>query len=338
MRSIFLYEHLTAGGWSPELDPTGSLLAEGTAMRDALAGDLADIGEIETVHLLHDARLRTPHIPKQQLRVVSRFQSENPEIADFVRQGIPVILIAPESGKTLCSLAQIVENLNGKLISPRFFVVHICTNKFQMNQHLRRHRVNVPVGISLPGWPQPLDPKLLPAILKPFDGCGSQGVQMIESWEELAAIDLGTEPNWLLEHFHRGTPLSVSVLMGPLGVLPLQPCTQRLSDDGRFTYLGGETPIAEHLAERAKKLAKAAAESLPPCRGYIGIDMVLGSAENGSQDVVIEINPRLTASYLILRQACEQNLAEAMLKWAEGEPVELAWRPQRFEFAVPETK
>lgn len=62
--------------------------------------------------------------------------------------------------------------------------------------------------------------------------------------------------------------------------------------------------------------------------------MVLGSAENGSKDVVIEINPRLTTSYLGLRKACEQNLAEVMLKWAAGEIIELTWRPQTIEFAV----
>ena len=52
-------------------------------------------------------------------------------------------------------------------------------------------------------------------------------------------------------------------------------------------------------------------------RGYVGVDMVLGDAG----DYAIEINPRLTTSYLGLRQLCQQNLAELILRLAQGETV-----------------
>ena len=67
-------------------------------------------------------------------------------------------------------------------------------------------------------------------------------------------------------------------------------------------------------------------------RGWIGIDMVLGSAENGASDFVIEINPRLTTSYIGLRRICKQNLAQVMWQAAAGETVELSYKAGRIEF------
>ncbi len=43
----------------------------------------------------------------------------------------------------------------------------------------------------------------------------------------------------------------------------------------------------------------------------MGVDLILGDV-----DAVIEINPRLTTSYVGLRRACRQNLAEWILKVA----------------------
>ena len=334
MRSIFLYEFLTGGGcWNlGDKPPSGSLLAEGTAMRDALATDLAAIESIKEVRLFHDVRLARPELPKQRLYETKGTADPFVELMEPMEVCELALVIAPEF--RLITLTPFVE-LHCEIISPNSTVVKLCSNKWKTCEHLKARGISAPRGITFEKIPRDLDSAIFPAVLKPNDGCGSQGVQVIETFEELAAVDLTQESPWRLERYHPGIHVSVSVLTGPQGVIPLQPCTQRLSDDGRFQYRGGSTPIPEHYAQRAKRLANAAAETLLPCRGYLGIDMVLGSAEDGSQDVVIEINPRLTTSYLVLRQACEQNLAEAMLQWAAGEPVELTWRPQHFEFAVP---
>jgi predicted ATP-grasp superfamily ATP-dependent carboligase len=123
----------------------------------------------------------------------------------------------------------------------------------------------------------------------------------------------------------------VAVLCGPAGNIALQPCEQIL-ETGTFAYLGGRTPIPLPLAERAKSLALAAIAAMPPTTGYVGVDLVLGEQADGSQDVVIEINPRLTTSYVGLRQVCKQNLAQAMLDVACGRLVDLSFREERVEF------
>ena len=60
--------------------------------------------------------------------------------------------------------------------------------------------------------------------------------------------------------------------------------------------------------------------------------MVLGNETTGADDVVIEINPRITTSYVGLRALSRVNLAEAMLAIAEGRELELCWGPGPIQF------
>ena len=130
-----------------------------------------------------------------------------------------------------------------------------------------------------------------------------------------------------------GLPASVAMLCGPAGRIGLAPCKQRISDDGRLRYLGGELPLAAGLAERAKSLAEQALAALPATVGYVGVDLVLGREPDGSEDAVIEVNPRLTTSYVGLRAAARTNLAETMWRVGQGEApaVEFAARPIEFD-------
>jgi len=91
-------------------------------------------------------------------------------------------------------------------------------------------------------------------------------------------------------------------------------------------------PLAPHLAERAVRLGRRAVAALPEPAGYLGVDVVLGTACDGRSDVVVEVNPRLTTSYVGLRAAAAVNLAAAMLDAAQGRVPRLSFRPVAVEF------
>jgi predicted ATP-grasp superfamily ATP-dependent carboligase len=135
-----------------------------------------------------------------------------------------------------------------------------------------------------------------------------------------------------LERYIPGSAASVAVLCGPAQRLALPACEQRLSDDGHFRYLGGRTPLPVELDRRAQRLALAALATLPDPLGYLGVDLVLGDQADGSGDHVIEINPRLTTSYVGLRAICRENLAAAMLAVAAGKPATLSFHAGPVEF------
>jgi hypothetical protein len=168
-------------------------------------------------------------------------------------------------------------------------------------------------------------------VLKPVDGAGSQDTLLVAG-----PYDEPPPYPWprRLERFVPGLAASVSLLCGAGGQVSLVPCRQLISDDGRLRYLGGELPLAAGLAARATTLAERAVAVLPPTSGYVGVDLVLGRNPYGSEDFVIEVNPRLTTSFVGIRAAAKSNLAEAMVRVAQGETVTVPFSEHPLEFDV----
>ena len=334
---LFLYEYITGGGLL-ELDLNSaevpaSLLAEGKAMITALATDALMIPGFQ-VTLLWDHRLPPPDLPESCLQGVAdphaaaeAFQKANAE-----SQG--TILIAPESDSTLFDCAVSALEFGGRLWSPSPDVIELCSDKQRTADHLAKCEVPVPLGVSLePNQELPIGfPS--PAVLKPIDGCGSQGLQLITKDEIPESWSVGRCPDYpvRMEPFLPGLPASVSVLCGPKQQIALPACKQHLSADGTFAYEGGSLPLDRKLAQRAEALALRAIRSLPQPRGYLGVDLILGPAADGSDDAVIEINPRLTTSYVGLRQATADNLVQAWMKLMQGEPVSLQFASEEIQF------
>jgi predicted ATP-grasp superfamily ATP-dependent carboligase len=326
---LFLYEFITGGGLldsaAAELPP--SLLCEGRAMVEALAADLAALDGVETV-LLSDVRvpLKVPGC-----RVVSAGTRDEADAAfeHLAAAADWTLLIAPELDGALADCCRRVEQGGGRVLGPTLPVVLLTSDKERTARHLAAAGLPVPEGITLAaGERLPADFRY-PAVLKPRHGAGSQHLRTVATPE--AARQLGPVPFTMrLERYCSGTAASVAVLCGPSGVHSLVACRQHLSEDGCFRYLGGSLPIEPALADRAERLAVAAVASLPEPRGYLGVDLVLGSCRE--DDRVIEINPRLTTSYVGLRVAARGNLAEALLRIATGEPADLSFSREPLQF------
>ncbi len=137
----------------------------------------------------------------------------------------------------------------------------------------------------------------------------------------------------LLQPFVPGTAARVAFLIGLRQTVPLLPASQELSNDGRFRYRGGRIPLPAPLADRAVRLAERAVAVVLGLSGYVGVDVVLGETADGSEDFVIEINPRLTTSYVGLRALARTNLAGAMLAVVVGQDeVHIAWQTRAVHF------
>jgi predicted ATP-grasp superfamily ATP-dependent carboligase len=334
MRQIVLYEFTVSGGlWRKDenYSAADSLIREGRAMLTALATDFAAIEGVETL-VLRDCRGADWPITRCTVCDVKSAADEQSLLCELSSQAAATILIAPEFDGLLLERCRWVEQRGGKLLSPTSRVVEIASDKQQTGERLALHGIPTPRSIVLQsGDALPLDFHY-PAVIKPIDGCGSQDVQLISERLPAATSALRFCTAMRLEEFVPGAPASVVVLCGPNELRPLAACHQRLSDDGRFQYLGGSLPLPTQLAKRAQKLAVRAVATLPQPRGYIGVDLVLGDDPTGCDDVVIEINPRLTASYIGLRAAARCNLAEAMWAIAEGRPAEVSFSDMHIEF------
>jgi predicted ATP-grasp superfamily ATP-dependent carboligase len=330
---ILIHEFVTGGGlWQSSEDPASSpLFAEAKAMVAALAADFAALPNT-SVQVTRDSRLPAFHPDGCQVNEIGNAEAELALLGYLASQANWTLLIAPETAGVLAQRAGLVEMAGGKLLSPSTPFILLTSNKQATADVLAHLGFPVPRGAIIALGDPAMNDIPFPAVLKPIDGCGSQNVRLISSPEELP-IDLAPG-RWRLEEFVPGLSASVALLCGPKEYYVLPACAQRLSSDGRFTYLGGQLRLPPKLDGRARRLGLAAARVLPPAIGYVGVDLVLGEASDGSGDRVIEVNPRVTTSYVGLRAASPSNLAAAMLAAAEGKPADLRFGSEAIEFTA----
>lgn len=309
MPRVFVYEHICALGLGRDsASPEHSLAVEGRAMLSAITADFAAVPGVEVVPFPDDVP------PADHADTFARLAAS----ADWS------LVIAPETGCVLEELASRVHSPGGKLLGPSPVAVFMAADKATAGVLWESSGVPTPRSFSS------LQEVRFPAVCKPRDGCGSEGVILIHSKDDLDA--LSRDPNRMAQEYVPGQPASVAFLIGPKQTIPLLPTFQHLSTDGRFRYRGGEAPIPPELAERAVRLGLQAIGCVPGLFGYVGVDLVLGE-----RDVAIEINPRLTTSYVGLRSLAETNLAGAILDVCEGRTVEVKWRAGGVRWAADRT-
>lgn len=317
-------------------DAMASLAVEGRSMFAALAADLSAIRGVE-VAALRDRRLgHSQPKPQRCIDVDAPYQRD----AAFDRLAAEAdwtVVIAPEIGGILFERCRRVGEIGGRLLGGSLEMVLLAGDKHATAEHLAKAGVPVPRGIPLilgQPWPKGFP---YPAVWKPLDGAGSEGLRLI-SHRQAPMPPSEPRPGRLEEVCPRFSALkdvpaaaaaSVAFLCGPAGYVELPACRQRLTES--FRYLGGSTPLPPPLSERASRLARRAVETLPGPLGFVGVDLVL-APEDAAHDVVIEINPRLTTSYVGLRAACRENLAAAMLAMAAGQPFRLSFRDTAIEW------
>jgi predicted ATP-grasp superfamily ATP-dependent carboligase len=317
---VFVYEYTCAIDRAGE-PPAPSLRAEGRAMLAAIREDLNRVPGVETLTL---PRLDGP-------------DAERPAFHALAAAADATLVIAPEFDGLLAERCRWVLAAGGRLLGPPPSAVELTADKLLLGDVLRRQ------GVPTPHCCRAEDADraralAFPAVLKPRDGAGSQATCVVQTRPDLgpALARMRREiprAEFLLQPLARGLPASVAFLLGPGQRVALAPAEQHLSDDGRFRYEGGTVPLPPELARRATALGRRAAEAVPGLRGYVGVDLLLGAAADGSEDQVIEINPRLTTSYLGLRALARANLASALLRVVRGEPVaELSWCPGPVRF------
>jgi tyramine---L-glutamate ligase len=214
------------------------------------------------------------------------------------------LVIAPDH--LLFSFTSVMESLTHNIGCGAMNAM-VCADKRLAASILSRH------GIPVPGRAG----KGSPRVVKPVLGCGSQGVR-------LSADEPGKDE--LAETFIEGEHLSVSMVGSRVtgntcsyysGDPPLLLAVNRqeiaIDSQGRFHYLGGETPVRH---ERHEEIVRTAASALTVlgCQGYTGIDIVLAD-----RPYVVDVNPRITTSIVGIAACMEEEIADVLVKASRGE-------------------
>jgi len=289
----------------------------------ALVGDLGRLPHVD-LHWMCDQRVAGESFGRGTVHFVSQAEEEAISFQRLAAQSDWTLVIAPEFDGHLVRRCELVERVGGRLLGPSLIAVRLAADKQKTIECLAKCGVATPHGRPIhPGTAIPPDFGF-PAVLKPIDGAGSIGMIWIESAEHAASVTVNRCTR-RLERYCPGMAASVAFLCAKTHFIDLPPCRQLIDRKAGFAYRGGQWPLEPALARRASTLAHRAVACLPPLLGYLGVDLILGTSPDGADDVVIEINPRLTTSYVGLRALSEQNLAEAILDVAMGSAVRLSF-------------
>jgi predicted ATP-grasp superfamily ATP-dependent carboligase len=320
--NLLVYEHASGGGFADERIPP-DMLSEGYGMLRTLISDFKAEGCDITTFL--DLRLKTLNPPIEADNII--WISSRKELDENIRKlsGLvdAVYVIAPESGQVLQKLVEIVEACGGACLNCQIDAIKKASSKVTIYEVLKKSGLRVPETVTMSFLENLSHIKRIvselgfPVVFKPIDGVGCSGLSVARDTTQIAAaVDKimreSSSKCFIVQKLIKGVSASVSLISTGEKALPITLNKQMVTlapPHSQSSYNGGIVPFTHSLDKEALKAAQMAVNSLKGLKGYVGVDMVL--AKDGP--VVMEVNPRLTTSYIGLRKVVNFNPAQALI-------------------------
>jgi predicted ATP-grasp superfamily ATP-dependent carboligase len=305
---VLLYEWCSSGGL---VDDAPAIAREGRMMLEAVAADAAREPGLD-VAVLVDAT-RPIDLPPRVRRLTVAPGDDRAALAAAAAHADWTVIVAPESDGILLERVRTVRSNGGRALAPADRVIATAADKQATIDALAARGLPVPAGRSLAageaipaGFP-------LPAVRKARGGCGGEALEVIHRPDAPSAA-VATR----LEPLVAGAPIGVSLVCGAGHALALPPMQQRFTAGASPRYLGSDLVADERAARRATALALRASAALAAEAGWLGVDLILGRRPDGRDDRVLEVNPRLTTSFVGLAPLFASSLVAAMIEAATG--------------------
>lgn len=315
--NVFVHEYFTGGGF-PEGNLPHGLAAEALGMLWAILADFQTWGVVRTVTTL-DPRFeeRIPGLNRETLpagKVMPVRPNEHKDIFLYLLKHCDAaLIIAPESSGILSRLSAQVEKEGVVLLGSSASATAIAGDKEACGKILSLADLPIPETCTADfDSASRLAEKMgFPLVLKPLDGVSAEGVCLAAGPADIPPAlehlrNVTSHDTILLQTCAEGIHASVSLLVSGNRCLPLSLNRQMIQPGIPFEYRGSEVPFNHAMAAWAMELASLAAGSVSGLKGYVGVDLVIGA----DSIRLIEINPRITTSYIGLRQVCRLNPAK----------------------------
>jgi predicted ATP-grasp superfamily ATP-dependent carboligase len=317
-----IFEYVSGGGYINRRI-SASILSEGYGMIRGLISDYKVAGH--NITTLMDSRLKKYNPPNQadQIVIVSSPHELSAKLKELSNLVDAVYFIAPESGQVLKNLMEHIESFGCASLNCEIGAIKCVSNKMKMYEMLKKRGFKVPETVLVDTHKKIEDIKILtrdlgyPLVFKPLDGVSCGGLSLVRNDANIAEAIKKIEKESMNKQFIaqkmiRGKATSACVIStGEKAVavtLNRQLVTLALPNE-QSSYYGGMVPFDHNLEKEALKTAERAVEGIGGLKGYVGVDMIL--TKEGA--MVLEINPRLTTSYLGLRRVINFNPAEAIV-------------------------
>ena len=343
---LLLYEWCCSGGIQSDiahdiLQKTllEDFLKEGCLMLEALACDAENNTDLD-ITVMVDATLPVTKIPhfSEHITVEKVPAGTNrSSLLAVASESDQIILIAPEThGILLRSLIAIEQaGFGDRLINCPMPFIQAAGDKQTTSVMLAAAGIPTPAGCTLSAGESIPTGFRLPAVLKARESAGCDGLRIIQNITDFVTPETDSR----LECHIAGIPGSVCCLCRADSIVPLLPFEQIFTDARQPVYIGGRL-IHEDYHARMQSLAVRSIEALnratqTKAHGWVGVDMILGSCNDGTDDRVLEINPRLTTSFIGLSRGQQGGIIHPLLNHIGGEKIHLTpWNTEACEFSL----
>jgi predicted ATP-grasp superfamily ATP-dependent carboligase len=300
-----------------------SVLCEGFGMLRTLIEDAKNAGhDVTTVLNSRIFELHPPLEADHEICVDSPVEAEN-----AVRQATEIsdaaYITAPETNGTLQRLVEKLERSSTESLNSATNAIAQVSDKLLLQRHARKIGLSTPETIAFnvedeaEEIARTISERIgFPAVLKPVDGVGCEALSIVNNEKQVEAAIAKTakraNSRFIAQQLANGASASVALISDGNEAEPIALNKQNITlntPSRDSTYNGGTTPLNHKQESAAFAAARKLVESVEGLRGYIGVDFVL--TEN--EPVVIEVNPRLTTSYVAIRKVIKTNLAQAII-------------------------
>ena len=240
-----------------------------------------------------------------------------------------MLLIAPP--RELIKASKIVKD---KILGPTHDCILTFSNKKSTYKFLEEHNIQVPRTKYLHKG-RTLEEESLPypVVVKPVDMAGGAGITLVKTPDNLEyalnrAWDNTFSEEIAVQEFLVGIHASISVISDGSNVHFISNNIQliEVGDKGELKYYGGITPLKNgEISEKSLSIINKILKGCNCLRGYFGLDVVWV----GWRPYVVEVNPRLTTSFIGLAEVLGGDLGRLIL-YSVGE--EKFYRKTRFNF------
>ena len=320
--NLLIFECVSGGGYADQ-KISASILSEGYGMLRSLISDSKAAGHNVTTFM--DSRLKKFNPPNEADTIVSVSSPDelSAKLTELSGAADAVYVIAPESGQVLEKLVESIEVSGGTSLNCEVDAIKRVSNKMTAYETLESVGLKAPetdlLGIhEKTGNIKRLTKELgYPLVFKPLDGVSCGGLSLVNDEGDIAGAvkkvaHESMSGQLIVQELIRGKAASACVISTGDEAVAVTLNSQFValaSSDGESGYYGGAVPFEHSLEKEALRAAEKAVEGIGGLKGYVGVDMILTNEEA----VVLEVNPRLTTSYVGLRKVAEFNPAQTIV-------------------------
>ena len=331
---LFVFEFISGGGFN-KINIPSSLFCEGFGMLRSIISDFKELGfEISTI-LDYRASFLTKFLQADIIRTVNEKDNYLLLVKKSLEECSYCFIIAPESSDTLYNLTMFVKKSNKVLLSTSLECISQSTPKIRSFKFFSNYKIPSPRTYKIPFTKKKLDVDFIlqkfknlecSIVIKPEDGVGAESIYYFEREDEIINFfrDFDQKSilnrDFILQEFIPGRDLSASLIgvpyimdsqiKNPLLLSINAQIVDIKNSNYHSEYYGGYTPIENYQKTMNNLSLMLEKINFSGFSGYFGIDFI---RTIDSKLYFIEINPRLTVSYLGLRNVFSQNLAKIIL-------------------------